>query len=150
MPEGPQLVIAFDFGQRRIGIACGDTLIQSAQPLITLDSASGPAWTAIGELLREWQPALAVIGLPYNIDGSENAMTGLAQNFATELGLRFNLRTSLVDERYSSQDAAERLKAARQAGLKNRRTSKADVDAAAACVILERWFALQQSESTIG
>jgi putative Holliday junction resolvase len=147
--SSPKLVIAFDFGQRRIGIACGDTLTQAAQPLATLDSASGPAWTAIGGLLREWRPTLAVVGLPYNVDGSENAMTGLAQKFAAELAKRFKIRTSLIDERYSSQDAAERLRSARRAGLKNRRMSKADVDAAAACVILERWFALQQSEATL-
>jgi putative Holliday junction resolvase len=94
----------------------------------------------IDGLLREWQPALAVVGLPYNVDGSDSAMTGAARGFATELTRRYRLPIVLVDERYSSREAEARLKSARESGLRRRRVAKADVDAAAACVILERWF----------
>ena len=140
-PSRPQIVLAFDFGLRRIGVACGDTLSRGASPLETLASgAKGPPWEAIGALLREWQPDMAVVGLPYNVDGSENAMTGAARGFAAELGRRYAIEVHLVDERYSSLDAEARLKAAREAGLKRGRTAKSDIDAAAACVILERWF----------
>ena len=94
----------------------------------------------IETLLREWQPALAVVGLPYNVDGSDSAMTQAAREFAAELQRRYRLPVVLVDERYSSREAEARLKSARESGLRRRRVVKADVDAAAACVILERWF----------
>jgi putative Holliday junction resolvase len=137
----PRIVLAFDFGHRRIGVACGDTVSRTAAPLDAVPAgAAGPRWELIETLLREWQPALAVVGLPYNVDGSDSAMTHAAREFATELERRCRLQVVLVDERYSSREAEARLKSARQSGLRRRRVVKADVDAAAACVILERWF----------
>jgi putative holliday junction resolvase len=146
MPETPQggaarVVLAFDFGHRRIGVACGDTVSRSASPLDALaGSPGGPRWEAVEVLLREWQPALLVVGLPYNVDGSDSAMTQAAREFAAELRRRYLLEVVLVDERYSSREAEARLKSARESGLRRRRVVKADVDAAAACIILERWF----------
>jgi putative Holliday junction resolvase len=90
--------------------------------------------------MRDWQPALIVVGLPYNVDGSDSAMTRAARGFATELAQRHLKQVVLVDERYSSQEAEARLKSQRESGLRRRRVVKADVDAAAACVILDRWF----------
>jgi putative Holliday junction resolvase len=137
----PRVVLAFDFGQRRIGVACGDTVSRTAAPLEAVPASSaGPRWEVIETLLREWQPALAVVGLPYNVDDSDSAMTQAAREFAAELERRGRLPVVLVDERYSSREAEARLKAARESGLRRRRVVKADVDAAAACVILERWF----------
>jgi putative Holliday junction resolvase len=137
----PRVVLAFDFGQRRIGVACGDTVSRTAAPLEAVPAGSaGPRWEVIETLLREWQPALAVVGLPYNVDDSDSAMTQAAREFAAELERRGRLPVVLVDERYSSREAEARLKAARESGLRRRRVVKADVDAAAACVILERWF----------
>jgi putative holliday junction resolvase len=146
MPEGspgasPRVVLAFDFGHRRIGVACGDTVSRTAAPLDALPAGSGgPRWERVDALLREWQPALIVVGLPYNVDGSDSAMTDAAREFAAELERRCLLQVVLVDERYSSREAEARLKSARESGLRRRRIAKADVDAAAACVILERWF----------
>jgi|SRR5450631_752639 putative Holliday junction resolvase len=146
MPEAPangapRIVLAFDFGLRRIGVACGDTVSRSAAPLETVPVRLGvPRWEVIAALLREWQPSLLVVGLPYNVDGSDSAMTQGARGFAAEVALRHQLQTVLVDERYSSREAETRLKSARESGLRRRRIAKADVDAAAACVILERWF----------
>jgi putative Holliday junction resolvase len=141
-PKGaPQLVLAFDFGKRRIGVACGDTLSRSARPLSgVVNSPGGPRWDVVESLLREWQPALLVVGLPYNVDDSESTMTTAARGFAAELGRRYALPVKLVDERYSSLEAESRLRSERESGLRRRRVAKADVDAAAACVILERWF----------
>jgi putative Holliday junction resolvase len=137
----PRIVLAFDFGRRRIGVACGDTVSRTAAPQGAVPmSDRGPCWEAIDALLREWQPALVVVGLPYNVDGSDGAMAVAARKFAAELGRRFGLEAILVDERYSSREAEARLKTARASGLRRRRVAKADVDAAAACVILERWF----------
>jgi putative Holliday junction resolvase len=146
MPErppgsSPRVVLAFDFGHRRIGVACGDTVSRTAAPLSAVPTgADGPRWDAIDALLREWQPSLAVVGLPYNVDGSDSVMTCAAREFAAELRRRCLLQVELVDERYSSMEAEARLKFARETGLRRRRVVKADVDAAAACVILERWF----------
>jgi putative holliday junction resolvase len=137
----PRVVLAFDFGQRRIGVACGDTVSRSAAPLEAVPAGSaGPRWDVIESLLREWQPALAVVGLPYNVNGSDSAMTQAAREFAAELERRCRLPVALVDERYSSREAEAKLKSERESGLRRRRVVKADVDAAAACIILERWF----------
>jgi putative Holliday junction resolvase len=133
--------MAFDFGLRRIGVACGDTLSRSATPLEAVPAGpAGPQWPRIEALLREWQPGLAVIGLPYNVDGTEGPMTVAARAFAAELGQRSGLGVALVDERYSSLDATAMLRDARASGARRRRVAKADIDAAAACVILERWM----------
>ena len=143
MPDSsrPKIVLAFDFGLRRIGVACGDTVSRSASGQQAIQSrADGPRWEAIGALMREWQPSMAVVGLPYNVDGSDSDMAGAARAFAAELTARYGLEVVLVDERYSSLEAEARLKSARESGLRRRRVAKSDIDAAAACVILERWF----------
>lgn len=141
-PTGtPRIVLAFDFGLRRIGVACGDTVSRTAAPLDAVPTRPGGArWEAIDVQLREWQPSLVVVGLPYNVDGSDSTMTVAAREFAADLGRRYRLQVMLVDERYSSREAEAQLKSARESGLRRRRVVKADVDAAAACIILERWF----------
>jgi putative holliday junction resolvase len=146
MPEAesahaPRIVLAFDFGQRRIGVASGDTVSRSASQARTLFCGpKGVPWEAIDALIREWQPALLVVGLPYNVDDSETAAAAHARDFARALGARAALPVELVDERYSSMEALDRLRHARSSGARKRRVAKSDVDAAAARVILERWF----------
>jgi putative holliday junction resolvase len=137
----PRIVLAFDFGRRRIGVACGDTVSRSAAPLdaVPVDSG-GPRWEVIDTLLREWQPTLAVVGLPYNVDDSESAAAARARSFAGALAARSALPVELIDERYSSMEALDRLRQARASGERKRRVAKSDVDAGAARVILERWF----------
>ena len=84
---------------------------------------------------------MLVVGLPYNVDGSESAAAARARSFAGALTARYALPVELVDERYSSLEAAARLKEARgRRACAGGGSAKADVDAAAACVILERWF----------
>lgn len=140
-PAGPRLVLAFDYGLRRIGVASGDTVSRTASPLAAIRAGpDGAHWDGVAALLRDWQPSLAVVGLPYNADGSESAMGGAARAFAAELTARYGLTVELIDERYSSLEAAARLRQARESGLRKRRVAKSDVDAAAACVILERWI----------
>jgi putative Holliday junction resolvase len=136
----PQVVMAFDFGERRIGVACGDTISRSASPVgfIRVDAA-GP-WADIERLLKIWVPDAAVVGLPYNVDGSESTLGKAARRFAAQIRERYSLEVRMVDERYSSIDAQARLKSARESGSRRRRTVKGDLDAAAACVILDRWF----------
>jgi|SRR5271167_688711 len=137
----PRVILAFDYGRRRIGVACGDTVSRSASPLEAVAAGKdGPRWELVGKLMREWQPDLAVVGLPYNVDDSDSHMTDAARGFAAELKRRFLLEVAMVDERYSSREAEARLKSARQSGQRRRRVAAGDVDAEAACVILERWF----------
>lgn len=140
-PSRQKIVLAFDFGLRRIGVACGDTVSRTASALEAVPvNSRGPRWEVIDALMRDWQPDMGVVGLPYNVDGSDSSMTGAARGFAAELARRYTMEVALVDERYSSLEAESRLKAARESGLRRRRVAKSDVDAAAACVILERWF----------
>ena len=135
------MILAFDLGHRRIGVACGDTISRNAAALKALPATdAGPRWDSLDALMREWRPDLAVVGLPYNADGSESSMTGEARSFAAQLQARFSLEVELVDERYSSMDASARLKSERESGLRKRRVAKADIDAVAASIILERWF----------
>jgi putative Holliday junction resolvase len=139
--QGRHLILAFDFGKRRIGVACGDTVSRAASPLGGVPAGTlGPQWGGIDTLMHDWRPAVLVVGLPYNADGSEGAAATAARGFAAELGKRYALPVELVDERYSSLEAEERLRGARESGMRKRRVTKLDVDAAAACVILERWF----------
>jgi putative Holliday junction resolvase len=143
MPESsrPKIVLAFDFGLRRIGVASGDTVSRNTSALQTIPAGpKGPRWELIDSLMRDWQPGIAVVGLPYNVDDSESSMTGAARAFAAELARRYQIEVVMVDERYSSLEAEARLQTARESGLRRRRVAKSDVDAAAACVILERWF----------
>lgn len=138
----PAVVLAFDFGRRRIGVACGDTVTRSAAPLGAVDAGGADGgWQAIDALVRAWRPSVVVVGLPYNVDDSESAVTGEARRFAAEVARRFALPIELVDERYSSLEAGSRLQQARESGQRKRRVAKQDIDAAAACIILERWFA---------
>jgi putative Holliday junction resolvase len=139
--KAARVILAFDFGHRRIGVACGDTISRNASALKAIPATdAGPRWENLEALVREWRPDLAVVGLPYNADGSESSMTRDARSFAAQLQARFSLDVEMVDERYSSMDATARLKSERESGLRKRRVAKADIDAVAACIILERWY----------
>jgi len=142
MPEGrPEVILSVDFGLKRIGIASGDTLTRTAHPRTTLThGAHGPDWPALDRILADTRPARIAVGEPYNADGSESPLTGAARRFATELARRSGLPVDLVDERWSSQDAEERLRDERASGDRRKRVTKEAIDAAAAAVILERWF----------
>jgi putative Holliday junction resolvase len=142
MPEGrPEVILSVDFGHKRIGIASGDTLTRTAHPRSTIaHGPHGPDWAALDRILADMRPARIAVGEPYNADGSESPLTGAARRFATELARRSGLPVDLVDERWSSQDAEERLREERASGDRKRRVTKEAIDAAAAAVILERWF----------
>jgi len=140
-PEAVRVALAFDFGLRRIGVAVGDTLTRSAAARATVPAhATGPDWPAIDRLVRDSAPQVLVVGKPYNVAGDDSDMTTHARRFAAALAARYALPVELVDERYSSIEATEQLKAQRASGARRRRLRKADVDSAAAVVILQRWL----------
>src|SRR5438045_1424576 len=104
-------VLAFDFGERRIGVAVGELQLGVAHPLDTIDARANEvrfAW--IEALVDEWQPVLLLVGLPLSSDGSEHAMTALARRFALRLQGRFGIETRLVDERFTSVEAEQQIK----------------------------------------
>lgn len=99
-------VLAFDFGEKHIGVAVGDHAVGIAHPLATIAAADKQrCYAAIAALIMEWQPALLVVGLPAHMDGVEHTLSRLARKFAHELGTRFKLPVELVDERLSSAAA---------------------------------------------
>lgn len=139
-PARPQIIFAFDFGTRRIGIASGDTLTRTARPLTTLEYAGALPWDAIDRLTRDYQPAQFVVGVPYNMDGTPTLLTESVRTFARELAARRGIPVVLMDERLSSREAQADLREARAEGRKRHRVTHADVDMVAARIVLERWF----------
>ncbi len=130
-------VLAFDFGEKRIGVAVGETLLALAHPLTTIAAEQTNArFDAIARLIAEWQPCLLVVGLPVHMDDSAHALTARAQRFARQLEGRFNLPVALVDERLSTREAASLLHAA---GVDARR-QKPVRDQVAAQTILQDYF----------
>ena len=130
-------VLAFDFGERRIGVAVGELELGIAHPLETIDAAANDArFARIAALLQDWRPVLLVVGLPLTLDGGEHRLTGLARKFAQRLQGRFDIDTRLVDERLTSVEAQ---RDARASGM-SARDSKRHVDPLAAKLILEAFF----------
>ncbi|MGL4233688.1 MAG: Holliday junction resolvase RuvX [Casimicrobium sp.] len=129
--------LAFDFGEKRIGVAVGSDIAESANALATIDATNDDArFSAIAPLVSDWQPFAFVVGHPTHPDGTPHAMTARAEKFARQLEGRFHCRAYLVDERYSSYEAEVAL--AMQGGKKAK--SKAAIDAEAAATILRRFF----------
>ena len=137
MPDPVGTVLAFDFGEKRIGVATGETLLGSAHPLTVIHAESNDdRFAVIGKLIAEWQPEHLVVGLPTHADGTPQEMTRLATKFGERLVRRFNLPVSYADERLTSLDAEARL---RETG-RNSKSAKPLLDAVAAQLILQTWF----------
>ena len=135
---GTHTVLGFDFGTRRIGVAVGQDVTGTAEALETVRVVDArPDWDAIARLIEAWAPTHLVVGCPSHADGTPPPVAAAAQRFARRLEGRFRLPVSLVDERLSSRAAADAGDALRR-GL----------DAAAARVILETWFAGQREAAS--
>lgn len=129
--------MAFDFGEKRIGVATGETMLKVAYPLTTINAEENEVkFSQIAQLIQEWRPALIVVGLPMHMDGESHLLTQLSKKFAQRLEGRFNLPVVMVDERLSSVEAAQNLSAAGIKGIKQ----KAMLDAVAAQSILQSYF----------
>ena len=136
-PDIAGTVMAFDFGEKRIGVATGETILKVAHPLTTISAEINEVkFTQIEKLIQEWRPALLVVGLPMHMDGGSHLLTHLSKKFAQRLEGRFNLPIVMVDERLSSVEAAQNLSAAGVKGTKQ----KAMLDAVAAQSILQSYF----------
>lgn len=136
-PAPAGTVLAFDFGERRIGVAIGEQLLGIAHPLTTIDAeANDDRFRLIGELIAEWKPMQLVVGLPLSLDGEEHKLTLLSRKFARRLNGRFNLPVVMVDERLSSSEASQTLK---EIGIGGRK-QKPMLDQVAAQHILQSYF----------
>jgi putative Holliday junction resolvase len=133
-------ILGFDYGARRVGVASGNRISQSARPLpVLMVKAGQPDWTRVDALLTEWKPEALVVGLPLTVGGGEQKITHGARAFADALAQRSGLPVHLVDERHTSQEAARRFAVKRAAGAARRRDA-AGIDSLAAAVILESWL----------
>ena len=129
-----ETLLAFDFGEKKIGVAVGQTITATASPVgLVKVGASGPDWKAIAEFIDSWQPDALVVGLPLNMDGSEQRTTTLARRFRNQLEGRFSLPVYTMDERLSTREARER--------LASRGQLDSEDDPIAAQIILEGWLA---------
>lgn len=145
MPEaGNRRIMAFDFGTRRIGVASGQELLGTGKPLAMLPARDGvPDWDQIGRLLEEWKPDRVLVGLPLNMDDTENDMCARARKFGKRLHGRFHVEVEMVDERLTSFEA----KGDVMASGGSRDFGRDGVDDRAAVLILETWFHQQESRS---
>jgi putative Holliday junction resolvase len=98
-----QTILAFDFGEKRIGVAVGNTITKTSEPLkIIQEKTQDDKFKAIEQLIQEWQPQILVVGLPAHPDGAEHEMTQKAKRFGNQLKGRFQKEVMWVDERYTS------------------------------------------------
>jgi len=130
-------LICFDYGEKRIGIAVGQTLTATATPLATITSQNGkPDWHRISDIISQWQPQALIIGIPVDMDGSRQQITGLAEKFGRQPEGRYHLPVHYADERLSSYEARRRLK-----DINN-------LDPVAAQIILESWLTEQNTSKS--
>jgi putative Holliday junction resolvase len=98
-----QTILAFDFGEKRIGVAVGNTITKTSEPLkIIQEKTQDDKFQAIEALIQEWQPQILVVGLPTHPDGAEHEMTQKSKRFGNQLKGRFQKEIVWVDERYTS------------------------------------------------
>ncbi len=121
-----QSFLAFDFGQKRTGVAYASRLLGKAQPQGTVNASGDARWPLIAKHIERWQPDALVVGVPYHPDGAAHENTAQAKKFARQLQGRFALPVFEVDERYSTTEAKS--------------GGAVDVDAASACVILDQFL----------
>ena len=130
LADEPVTVMAFDYGTRRVGVAVGNSVSKSGQPLKTIAAPNTDIlFQEIGDLIAQWEPKSLVVGLPTHPDGTAHEMTGKAKRFGNQLHGRFGLPVTWIDERYTS------------AVLEGDPQMRDNLDAHSAALILEQFFA---------
>lgn len=118
--------MAFDYGEKRVGVAVGNRMMRSAQTTPTIQGQGDARFVLIAKRIEEWKPDALVVGVPFHPDGAEHVNTLRARKFGRQLFGRFGLKVYEVDERYSTTEALS--------------SNARDADAASACIILEQFF----------
>ncbi len=135
--KAPSSLLGFDFGTKSIGVATGQMITATAQPLAAIKANDGiPNWDTVEKVISDWKPDLVVVGLPLNMDGTEQKITQRAKKFANRLNGRFGVKTALQDERLTTASAKEFIFA--NGGYKA--LDKGKVDSVSAALILESWM----------
>ena len=139
MPDlnSPQLIIAFDFGTQKTGMAVGSSIIESATPLALFPMKDGiPNWDELLKIIKQHQPHLFLVGLPLNMDDSESELSTRARKFARRLRHQTNIETLMVDERLTTREARDELDHYHAQG----RAKKLAADSIAAALFIESWY----------
>ena len=133
----PKLIMAFDFGTQKTGMAVGSSLIESATPLALLPMKDGiPHWDELLKIVKQHQPNLFIVGLPLNMDDSESELSARARKFARRLRHQTNIETWMVDERLTTREARHELDHYHAQG----RAKKLSADSIAAALFIESWY----------
>jgi putative Holliday junction resolvase len=133
----PRTILGFDYGLKNIGVAVGQELTSTANPLTVIKARDGiPNWDEVQALLDQWKPQLLIVGLPFNMDGSEQRMTAASRKFGNRLNGRFQIPVEWQDERLSTYEALEQL------GIRSKlqANKRDDVDRISAQIILQSWL----------
>lgn len=137
MPDTPDIVMGFDFGERRIGVATGQTITRHASPLTTLRAVDNhPDWINLEKLIAEWKPGALVVGVPAHLDGTASDMSKKAERFGRQLEGRFRLPVYHINESLTSYEAEQLLREKRKSTQHN----KQEIDRMAAAIILQSWL----------
>jgi len=135
--KSPEILLSFDFGTKSIGVATGQMITATAQPLAAIKANDGiPNWNIVEKVINDWMPDLIVVGLPLNMDGSEQPITQRAKKFANRLNGRFGVKVALQDERLTTASAKEFIFT--HGGYKA--LEKGKIDSVSAALILESWM----------
>ena len=135
--KAPNTLLGFDFGTKSIGVATGQMITATAQPIAAIKANDGiPNWDTVEAVLNEWKPDLIVIGLPLNMDGTEQPITQRAKKFGNRLAGRFGAKIAFQDERLTTASAKEFI--FDRGGYKA--LEKGKIDSVSAALILESWM----------
>jgi putative Holliday junction resolvase len=137
-PSDRHVLLAFDFGLRRLGIATANLATRTASPLTTLRVEGDIPWTELDRIMDDWRPAQLLVGMPEGAGAADIARR--AHAFAAGLGERYALPVATVDETLTSAAAEAELAAGRRSGYLRRRVGRGRVDRVAACLIAEQWM----------
>lgn len=129
-----EIVLGFDFGTKNLGVAVGNLLTETAQPVTILKVTNNqPQWDEIQKLIQEWQPDAFIVGMPYTQDGTETEHLKIIRKFMNRLHGRFGLPVYEVDESHSSALSEQFIKPSQKG-------KKGILDAISAAIIVERWL----------
>ena len=139
MPDlnAPQMIMAFDFGTQKMGMAVGQSLIASSNPLALFPMRDGiPNWDNLLKIVKQYQPNLFLVGLPLNMDDTESELSARARKFARRLRHQTNITTLMVDERLTTREARDELDHYQAQG----RGKNVAADSIAAALLIESWY----------
>jgi len=130
-------IIAIDYGKKRIGVASGQMITKTANPVATVNTYNTGEvdWETMDKIINRWKPGDIVIGLPLDARGFETDITKATREFFKIIKERYNLPTHFINEAFSTRAARWKLEE-----VKSKKINHLKVDAMAACIILETWM----------